>query len=288
MTRIAILTPDPSDRSYAREWPIVLQRVSEALEGAGASIIPTPWTDHIEDASGLLPFDLVLPLLVWGYHRDHDRWMQACAAWEAAGAQLSNPARLLGWNSDKTYLGELADKGVPIPPTIFVDQVNRSAVEEALARFGSPVIAKPTVSGGAWKTLKLTDAADLSEAPDGAAMIQPYLAAIEEGELSLLWFGGRLSHAVFKSPAPGDFRIQTQHGGTHVFVADPPAGAIALAEQAMAAAPDALLYARVDMVRDPDLGWLLMELEAIEPDFYLVHDPAAGAGFAQAVRDRLS
>ena len=47
-----------------------------------------------------------------------------------------------------------------------------------------------------------------------------------------------------------------------------------------------LAYARVDMVRDPALGWLLMELELIEPDFYLVHDPAAGAGFAKAVTER--
>lgn len=288
MTRIAILTPDPADRSYARDWPIVLERVAEALKATGATVVPTPWTDHIEDASGLGGFDLILPLLTWGYHRDHERWLQACATWDAAGVPVANPARTLAWNSDKAYLGELTDRGVPIPPTAFVDRVDAAAVEDALKRFGAPVIAKPTVSGGAWKTLRLTDASDLADAPEGAAMIQPYLAAIEAGELSLLYFGGRLSHAVLKRPADGDFRIQTQHGGTHVFVADPPAEAVCLAETVIAAAPEPLLYARIDLVRDPALGWLLMELEAIEPDFYLAHDPAGGAGFAEAVGARLN
>ena len=287
MTRIAILTPDPSDQSYAREWPIILKRVSEALESVDAVVTPTPWTDHIENAAGLADFDLVLPLLVWGYQRDHARWMQACATWEAAGAKLANAARTLGWNSDKAYLAELADKGVPIPPTVFVDRADGTAVEDALARFGAPVIAKPTVSGGAWKTLKLSDASDLTDAPDGAAMIQPYLPAIEDGELSLLYFGGRLSHAVLKRPASGDFRIQTQHGGTHVFVADPPVEALVLAEKTLAAVGETLLYARIDMARDACGGWLLMEAELIEPDFYLGSAPEGGARFAEAVKARL-
>ena len=44
-------------------------------------------------------------------------------------------------------------------------------------------------------------------------MIQPYLPSIEtEGETSLLFFGGRFSHAVNKRPVPGEFRIQVQFG----------------------------------------------------------------------------
>jgi hypothetical protein len=41
------------------------------------------------------------------------------------------------------------------------------------------------------------------------------------------------------------------------------------------------------MARDAEGGWLLMEAELIEPDFYLAHDPAGGAGFARAMRERL-
>lgn len=288
MTRIAVLTPDPADQSYARDWPVILKRVSDALAVEGLAVTPLPWTDHVEDGAALARFDLVLPLLVWGYHRDHGRWLQACEAWAAAGARVVNPPRLLAWNSDKAYLADLEARGVAIPPTQFVNRVDAAAVDRALARFGAPVIAKPTVSGGAWRTLKLSASDDLSEAPQGAALIQPFLPAIEAGELSLLYFGGRLSHAVLKRPALGDFRVQTQFGAEHAHVAEPPREAVDLAERALAAAPEPPLYARVDMVRDPRLGWMLMELELIEPDFYLVQDPAAGAGFARAVRDRLA
>ena len=62
--------------------------------------------------------------------------------------------------------------------------------------------------------------------------------------------------------------------------------AVALADRVLAAIDEPLLYARIDMARDGD-AWKLMEAELIEPDFYLGHDPAAGAGFARAVRERL-
>src|SRR3546814_1044951 len=120
-------------------------------------------------------------------------------------------------------------------------------------------------------------------------MIQPYLPSIEtEGETSLLFFGGRLSHVVNKRPVAGDFRIQVQFGGLYTALPTPPPGALALAEQTLAAIDAPLLYARIDMVPGADGRWLLMEAELIEPDFYLDHDPHAGAGFVQAVQAGLA
>ena len=49
-----------------------------------------------------------------------------------------------------------------------------------------------------------------------------------------------------------------------------------------------LLYARIDMVRDRDGRWLLMEAELIEPDFYLDTAPEAGAMFGRAVAELLA
>src|SRR3546814_15264721 len=73
-----------------------------------------------------------------------------------------------------------------------------------------------SVSGGAWKTRRLRRGDALDGTPDGGAMIQPYLPSIEtEGETSLLFFGGRLSHVVNKRPVAGDFRIQVQFGGLY-------------------------------------------------------------------------
>ncbi len=289
MSRLAVLTPDPADSSYAGQWPAVLERLAAALAEAGLEAVPTPWTDHVDDAGGLDGYSLVLPLIVWGYHRDHDRWMRACRTWEAAGVRMLNPPAVIGWNSDKAYLGRLAEKGVAVPETIWTDGVAPADVEAAFDRFGTDtVIVKPRVSGGAWKTLRLARGDALENPPEGAAMIQPYLPSIEsEGETSLLFFGGRLSHVVNKRPVGGDFRIQTQFGGQYRALPEAPAGALELAERTLAAIDEDLLYARIDMAQGPDGEWLLMEAELIEPDFYLGAAPEGGARFAQAVRARL-
>ena len=289
MTRIAVLTPDPADPSYDGQWQGVLERLAAALAPAGITVEASAWTAHVEDASGLAGYPLVLPLIVWGYHRDHSRWMQACETWAAAGVRMLNPPSVIGWNSDKSYLGRLADKGAAIPPTVWIDGPIQTDVDAAFDRFGSEVIiVKPRVSGGAWKTLRLTRGDRLEGAPDGPAMIQPYLPSIEtEGETSLLFFGGRLSHVVNKRPVSGEFRIQVQFGGQYVALPEPPAGALALAERTLAAIGEDLLYARIDMARGPDGEWLLMEAELIEPDFYLGSAPDGGARYAAAVKARL-
>ncbi|MES2834881.1 MAG: transporter [Pseudomonadota bacterium] len=288
MIQIAVLTPDPADPSYAGQWPGVLERLSACLAQEGLEAVASPWTDHVDTAGGLKDYPLVLPLICWGYHRDHARWMQACATWAEAGLPIANPAAVLNWNSDKTYLRRLADRGVAIPPTIWTERATDAQVQAAFDVFGTnTLIVKPTVSGGAWKTLRLSRGETLTDAPEGAAMIQPYLSTIETaGETSMLFFDRRFSHAVNKRPVPGEFRIQVQFGGSYSTVT-PPEGAMALAEQVLAAIDEPLLYARIDTAQDAEGKWLLMEAELIEPDFYLANDPAKGARFAQAVRERL-
>ena len=290
MTEVAILTPDPTDASYADVWHGVLDRLRTTLAARGVTATPVPWTTQVDDCTTLQRFPLVLPLLVWGYHHDHARWLQACRTWQEAGLPLANPAPVLAWNSDKRYLQQLEQRGVAIPPTTWTDDVTRRQLDEAFAATGATqLIVKPTVSGGAWQTRRMGRGDAIEHAPDAmptaAAMIQPYLPTIEtEGETSMLFFGGRLSHVVNKRPVPGDFRIQVQYGGVYTALAAAPAGALALAEQTLAAIDARLLYARIDAVPDADGRWLLMEAELIEPDFYLGVDPRAGAGFADAVR----
>ena len=284
MPSLAILTPDPVEAEYARHWPPVRDRLCTALASTGAEVVTTPWTGHITDASGLVGHDLVLPLIVWSYHKTPHRWLRACATWQTAGLPLANPAPVLIWNTDKAYLGELAAAGVPIPATIWVDDPDPDDLVAAHAALDAEsLILKPRISGGAFQTIRHRRGEPLAARPTGPAMIQPYLPTIaSEGELSLLFFGGRFSHAVRKTAVKGDFRIQTQFGGTYRAEA-PPDDALALAHKALAQVSGPLLYARVDMVRDAAGRWLLMELELIEPDFYLSEDPAKGAGFAEAV-----
>ena len=289
MTDVAVLVPPAADAAYADQWPGVLERLAAPLADAGVTAVAEPWTDHAADPAGLARYPLVMPLIVWGYYADPGRWLDACRTWAEAGLPLANPASVLMWNSDKTYLARLAAAGLAIPPTRLVEAVTGAEVTAAFDAFGTgAVIVKPTVSGGAWRTVRLTPGQALDGAPEGPALIQPYLPTIEtEGELSLLFFGGRFSHAVRKRPARGEFRIQVQYGGAYIPEPAPPPEALALAAQALAAVEEPLLYARVDLIRDGEGRWLLMELELIEPDFYLGAAPEGGAAFARAVRERL-
>ena len=290
MTRIAILTPDPADAHNAELWPKVLARLQRALDEVGIATMPTPWTAHVEDAAALADCACVLPLLAWGYHFDHERWLQACETWQRDAVPMANPARVLAWNSDKLYLSELAMRGVAVPYTRWTNRLTPQELAHVFEQTGAAeLIVKPAVSGGAWKTRRVRPGEAVDAAADACMLIQPYLPTIEsEGETSLLYFGGRLSHAVNKRPVDGEFRVQEEFGGQYALLSPPPAGAVALAEQVLAAIDAPLLYARIDMVPDVDGRWLLMEAELIEPDFYLGVDPAQGAGFARALRDRLA
>ncbi|QNP39989.1 ATP-grasp domain-containing protein [Lysobacter solisilvae (ex Woo and Kim 2020)] len=290
MSSIAILTPDPADPGYSGLWPKVLERLQTALGGMGVATVATPWTAHVDDAGALQDHACVLPLLVWGYHHDHARWLQACDRWERAGVAMANPAHVLAWNSDKRYLATLAERGVAIPATTFTDVLSPALVARVFAETGADeLIVKPAVSGGAWKTRRMRRGEVVDETSGTTMLVQPYLPTIEsEGETSLLYFGGRLSHVVNKRPVAGEFRVQEEFGGLYTLLPSPPAGAVALAEQVLAAVDAPLLYARIDVVPDADGRWLLMEAELIEPDFYLGVDPTQGRGFARALLETLN
>ena len=294
MAEVAILTPDPGVDEYAELWRTVLARLQAALDGEGIRAVPTPWTAHVDSADGLRGFDRVLPLLVWSYHLDHARWLRACATWEEAGLPMSNPAATLAWNTDKRYLADLAARGVAIPHTLWAERLTPALLGQAFEETGADeLIVKPSVSGGAWRTLRVArDGIDeaVAAAGDGGGdmLVQPFLPAIaSEGETSLLYFGGRLSHAVNKRPVPGDFRVQETFGGRYALLAEASAGAVELAERTLAAIEAPLLYARIDMVPGDD-GWLLMEAELIEPDFYLGAAAGGGTNFAKALRREIT
>ena len=280
MASISIFTPSPSDPAFSSRWRDVLERNFEPLRETGLALESAAWTDP-GDLTGCA---LVMPLLVWGYHRAQASWFEAVDRWEAQGVRLMNPPSVLRWNADKTYVGVLGERGAPVVPTLYAERVTEAALRDAAAGFGTKrVVAKPIVSSTAWKTIRWPGDA-VEEGPDGAAMIQPYLPRIEsDGEVSLLFFGGRYSHAIRKVPQPGEFRVQPEYDGI-ITRHEPARDELAAAERILAAVDEALLYARVDLVRGLGGEPELIELELIEPDLYLGYDPAGRAAWAHAVR----
>ena len=280
--RVAILTPDRTSEGYRTRWPDVLARNSAPLRAAGFEVEARDWAA----ADDLADFDLVLPLLVWGYPFAPRQWAAAVDRWEGEGVRLRNPASVLRWNADKIYLERLAERGAPVVPTRHCTQLNGAVLEAAARAFGTDrLIAKPRISSSAWQTIRWSPGGALEGGPQGAAMVQPYLPEIERsGELSLIFFGGAFSHAVSKRPQPGDFRVQPEFDGI-IAACAPDSDERAAAERILAAVAEPLLYARIDLVRGLDGAPQLIELELIEPDLYLGHDEGAGARFAAAARD---
>ncbi|MGA9581348.1 MAG: hypothetical protein WBR13_05200 [Allosphingosinicella sp.] len=277
--RICILTPDPADEGYRTRWRDVLERNAGPLRAAGLDVCNRSWAD----APDLAGFDLVLPLLVWGYPRAHRQWMTAVGQWRDEGVRLRNPASVLIWNADKNYLAGLDQRGAPIVPTLFLPRLSEAGLEDARRRFGTDrLVAKPQISSTAWQTIRWSPGAPLDGGPEGAAMIQPYLPEIERsGEVSMIFFGGDFSHAISKRPRPGDFRVQPEYDGI-IAAHSPDPDEFEAAARILAAVEEPLLYARIDLVRGLEGDPRLIELELIEPDLYLGFDEGAGERFAKA------
>ena len=278
--RVCLLVPAPD---YPERWDWAYDNQAEALRRVDLVVEPRPWTEP-GDVSA---FDLILPLVAWGYNLEFTRWMALLDQAEREQWRLVNPAPLLRWNSDKTYLAELGERGIPTVDTVAVDRLDDPDLAAARSRFATDeLIVKPPISAGAHGTYRLGMNDVVPDDVAGTRMlVQPFERSIEgTGEWSLLLFDGVLSHAIIKRPKPGDFRVQPHLGGFDE-PCEAPAGSFELARAALAAAPARATYARVDIIRSSDGDLKIMELELIEPALFLHHSADCGAAFASAVRD---
>ena len=278
MPHVLILVPDPL---YPEPFAWAFHVEADALRAGGFEVTARPWTA----AGDLTPFDAVLPLVAWGYHERYDEWLALLDRIEAAGTRCINAPSILRWNSDKAYLAEMDAGGVPTVHTIAVDGLDEQVLSNARDRFGCDrLVVKPPISASATGTFLLGPNDTLPpEALNRRMLVQPFMTSIASGEYSIMLFDGEFSHAIVKKPKAGDFRVQPHLGGTEE-PCEAPAGSIALAKAALAAAPAEAIYARVDMVADYDGQLRIMELELIEPSLWLQHAHDKGAAFTSAVR----
>ncbi len=255
--------------------------LAAALRRREASVGRIAWDDPAINWHG---FDLVVVRSTWDYTRRRDRFL----AWaEGIGERLRNRPQVIRWNSDKRYLADLADRGIPVVPTVW----GPDALDEAAARGWQELIVKPAVSAGARDTFRVPagEARDTvgRVAHRGEVMVQPYLGSVaEHGELSVVLVDGAPTHAVLKRPAEGEFRVQLELGGAmrRITLDEETERA---ARRVVEAVDQSLLYARVDMLRDDDGQLLLAELEVTEPSLYLSHAPEVVDVLAEAVLGRL-
>jgi len=263
--------------------------LAASLQSLGVETIACVWNDPAVDWSR---YDAVLIRSTWDYFKHYAEF----SAWlERLPIPTINPKALVRWNSNKRYLPELAAQGIDIIPTRIAAGAD---LRQALAPMsGQEVVVKPTISGTAWHTARgvAGDAAfeqAIAQLPAAFEyLIQPFVPeVVSAGELSLLFFDGQFSHAVIKRAAAGDYRVQSDFGGTAEAI-EPDAGLIASAKRAISAAGalghSDVAYARVDGVL-VDGSFLLMELEMIEPFLHLGARPDAAERFARHLHRRLA
>ena len=235
-----------------------------------------------------------MPRSCWDYHQrapEFERWLDRL---ERAGVRVVNPVPMLRWNMRKTYLRDLAARGVPVVTTVWAAKGSDTTLRGiAEARGWAEMVVKPVVSASAHETWRAWPDRPGDEErfrADLAArdlMVQPFLPGfIEEGELSLVFLAGAFSHAVRKRPKPGDFRVQEEHGGSVApDVASP--DLVRLAALAVAASPGPSVYARVDTVSAGERQ-VVTELELIEPALYFGMGEGAADALAAALAATLT
>lgn len=281
MPKILLLTAD--ELSHEDQETAL---VAAELRGLGVDSEIVPWTSvpaRTDAAADSSLGDLALIRSTWDYTTRLAEFLDFLAG---LPIPVVNAVEVVRWNCHKAYLTTLAAAGVPVVPTVLL----RAGVAPELPEFGSSeVIVKPASSAGARGVGRFPSSSAIGRdhlqalLAAGDALVQPFLPDIAAGERSLVFLGGRYSHAVRKTPAAGDFRVQEQHGG--VIVPHVPAPAeLAAAAAALDVVPGgagALLYARIDLI-GPAESPLVMELELIEPELFLPHAPGSAAALARA------
>ncbi len=103
----------------------------------------------------------------------------------------------------------------------------------------------------------------------------------------MVFFNKRFSHAICKKAKQGDFRVQTQFGGTAEAI-QPDKTILIQAADLLNSITEPLLYARVDGVVTDEGKFLLMELELIEPSLSVFSNDKACENFYAALVEILA
>lgn len=258
-----------------------------ALESRGFEVFRTNWDNKGFDWSTT---KYVIFRTTWDYFDrfpEFSKWLSEVEK----KTTLINPSSLIYWNIDKHYLNELSQKGVRIPPSIFIEKgENRKLVDFTHLEKWNEVILKPVVSGAARHTYRFkVDEVDAYEEiyreliqQEGMMLQEFQKNIVKKGEISLILFGGKFSHAVLKIAKKGDFRVQDDFGGT-VEEYTPSDQEIKFAENAVSACEPQPLYARVDIMWDNNDELCLGELELIEPELWFRLNSSAADNCVDAI-----
>jgi len=260
------------------------------LTAKGIDIHREVWNDP---AVNWKAYDGIILKSPWDYHEKCIEFLDWADRLTQQGIRLFNPAEVVRWNSDKHYLKDIRDSGLPAIPTLYLEknQVVDTAINYFRELNTSRLVIKPCISAGAKNTVLVTPEEFPELLPlihtwlkEEAYMVQPFVEEILTGEWSLLFFGGKYSHSLLKTPKDQDFRVQHYLGGKVSYL-EADEELVRQAERFVSQFASDTLYARVDGVVTGGV-FHLMELELIEPYLFLDNDPQRMENYYQALKKK--
>jgi glutathione synthase/RimK-type ligase-like ATP-grasp enzyme len=251
-----------------------------AFKKNGLKAVRTYWDNPEFDFADT---EISLFRTIWDYFHRFDEFSVWLKDTEHK-TRFINPPELLYQNIDKHYLIDLFAKGINIPPTIIIEKGDqRSLIEVFQESTFCDAILKPAVSGAGRHTYKVSKPVIADHEAVFKQLIQHETMLLQEyqknitiyGEVAIIMFNGRFSHAVLKTAKTGEFRVQDDFGGT-VKLYNPTNEEINFAEQVLSVCSPLPLYTRVDIIKDNNNKPALGELELIEPELWFrFHEPAS-------------
>jgi len=275
---------DPIDPDPDLDIPFAI-KAAEQLE---IDLVFANWNDK---SIAWESFDAAVIRSAWDYVPVRDEFLQFAKNVETR-TKLFNSFDVMRWNTDKKYLSNLENKGVPIIPTKFASNIDEAMPAVSWA-FGiaEAIAIKPTVGAGARLAGKATTEAEAIEfvqrilEAKRTVIIQPYISSVDdEGEKAIIVINGEISHVAKKVPA----LTKGGHGDA--------AGQLEITSEIRDIVKtisnavnewDDLLFARVDVVRMGE-KLVLMELELTEPWLFMQFRPEAGVNLFKALKQRIA
>jgi len=266
------------------------QYLLQPFSKTGIELIPVVW----DEPTDLNQFDLLIFKSAWDYHQKtiaFEHWLQTL---KTIKTPICNPISIIEQNYNKYYLKDLEEKGCAIIPTLFFEDVQQLSLSAVLADKGwTKAVIKPVISMSAFHTYSFdkTNHQSIQENlvnyyGNTSVMIQQFTPEITtEGEWSIVFFDKKYCISALKKPKKGDFRVQSELGGTITYP-EPPPHIIEEAKNILNYYPEDILYARMDGIIHQG-HFQLMEAELIDPELYFRSGEKVQNAFLEAVKKRL-
>lgn len=274
----------------------------DALRGLGVDARVAVWDDPEVDWGGA---GLCVILTITDYADRPEEFFQ----WTESVPRLLNDAGVLRWISDKHYLTELEDRGLPTIATTWLEPAANLSKHQVHTRMPAQgdFIVKSSLSSNRHTTGRFTATDARSRgaaiqhalnilAGGRAALVQRYFATSRtDGEVSLVFFNGVLSHAVAKEgilqtvadPGNRPRSSARRHEATREdwALAEEVRRHLHGAIRDQTGRDHLLIYNRIDVLHT-DEGPKVLEVNLMDVNLYLSLVPGAVEAFANVIAVR--